>query len=64
MNADTVRALLRRAVEAEGGMRAWARKHKVSAMYVSYVLSGAKEPGEAILKPLGLERVVTYRQVR
>lgn len=63
MNVETVRALLRKAVEEAGGQRAWARKHKVSPMYVSYVLSGDREPGEAVLKPLGMERVVSYRRI-
>jgi hypothetical protein len=62
MTADDVRTLLRKDVDREGGQRAWARKHRVSAMYVSYVLSGDKEPGDKILKPLGIERIVSYRK--
>jgi len=62
VNADDVRTLLRKEVDREGGQRAWARKHRVSAMYVSYVLSGEREPGDSILKPLGLERIVSYRK--
>jgi hypothetical protein len=62
LTADDVRALLRKEVDREGGQRAWARKHWVSAMYVSYVLNEKKEPGDSILKALGLERVVSYRK--
>lgn len=38
----------------------WARTHGISAAYVSDVIQGRREPGEKILKALGLEKVVTY----
>ncbi len=66
MTADDVRAQLRKACDHEGGMRAWARKNKVSAMYVSLVLDKQREPGPKVCKPLGIEIVTmtTYRRIR
>lgn len=34
----------------------------VSQQYLSDVLCGRKEPGDSILAPMGLERVVSYRK--
>lgn len=53
---------LRRAVEKAGGQRAWSRTNKVSVAYVNDVLHGRRPPGEAILTPLGLEKVITYKR--
>lgn len=63
MTADEVRAMLSKACEKAGSLRAWAREHKVSAAYVSDVLNGNRTPGPSILEPLGLallERTVTH----
>lgn len=56
-----VREMLRAACAKEGSQKAWARKHGVSPAYVGDVLSGRREPGEAICEPLKLERLVLYR---
>lgn len=53
-------ARLREATLLAGSQRAWARAHGVSAAYVSDVLSGRRDPGESILRPLGLATVVRY----
>lgn len=39
-----------------------AAKLGVSPQYLNDVLCGRKEPGNKILKPLGFERVVSYRK--
>jgi hypothetical protein len=57
-----VLALLQAEVDSAGSIRAWGRRHGVSAMYVSSVLRGKQAPGPAICKPLGLIRTVTYRR--
>lgn len=50
--------------ERAGSLRAFARKIKVSPAYVSDVLHERREPGDAILAPLGLDkRVVVTRTV-
>lgn len=58
MNVARVRKLLRAACAGDQG--AWARRNGVSAQYVSDVLHGRREPGNAILAALRLRRVVTY----
>lgn len=63
MTEDDVRRLLGDAVREAGSAKAWADQNNVSAVYVGDVLNRGKAPGEAILKALGLERVVTYRRV-
>ena len=44
-----------------GGQKLLAGKLGVSESFLSDVLNGRREPTDAILKPLGLERVVIYR---
>ena len=66
MTADDVRQLLRKACDKAGSNRAWAQANDVSPAYVSDVLLRRREPGPAILDPLGLEAIeerrVTYRR--
>lgn len=64
MTADQVRALLARKCREAGSQRAWAKAIGVTPPYVHDVLLGRREPGPAILRALGLERVVTvtYRR--
>jgi DNA-binding transcriptional regulator YdaS (Cro superfamily) len=51
---------LQAACKAAGGQAAWAARHGLSASYVSDVLNGRRDPGESILRALGLARVVRY----
>jgi predicted transcriptional regulator len=60
MNAEQVRELLR--AKINGNQAAWAKAHTLSPSYISDVLSGRREPGEAVMRALGLERIVTYRK--
>jgi DNA-binding transcriptional regulator YdaS (Cro superfamily) len=64
MTLHQVLALLRRECDKAGGQAAWAKAAGVSPAYVSDVLQGRREPGEGILRPLGVEKVVTYRRAR
>lgn len=57
-------AAIRREAKRAGSQKALADELGVSDTYLSDVLNGRKEPGEAILIPLGLERVVTYRRAK
>jgi hypothetical protein len=63
MTTEDVLKTLRRACETAGSQREWARRNGTSGQYVHDVLNGRRDPGVGILKPLGLERVVTYRKV-
>ena len=61
MGADRVRKLLSKACAAAGGQKQFAEQHSVSPQYICDVLWARREPGDAVLAALGLERVVTYR---
>jgi transcriptional regulator with XRE-family HTH domain len=47
-------------VEKEGSQKQLADKLKVSPAYLNDVLNEKRDPGESILKPLGLRKVVRY----
>lgn len=57
-------SLLRRRITAAGSQKAYAGQLGVSPAYLNDVLHGRRDPGDAILRPLGLERhTTTYRKV-
>jgi len=60
MDADGVRDLMREQIAHHGSMKAWAKRIGTSLTWVRDVLECGKEPSAAILRPLGLRRVVTY----
>jgi hypothetical protein len=60
VTVEQVRGMLRRECRAADSQRAWADLHNVSEAYVSDVLLGRRDPGEAICKALGLRRVEMY----
>ena len=64
-NIDPVEQLRSR-VEQAGSMRKLALEFGVSAAYISDILAGNREPGPAVLEPLGLEVDIevtkTYRR--
>lgn len=53
-----IKALL--AEQAHPTQASWAKANGISPAYVSDVIQGRREPGEKILKALGLKRVVSY----
>jgi hypothetical protein len=55
-----VRLLLKEQCERFGGIRKWGRAHKISAPYVSRVISGQKVPAKKLLDALGLEPSTVY----
>lgn len=57
-------ARLRAACQAAGGQKAWAERHGVSPQYVCDVLNARREPGAAILAPLGLAKRTLYVNAR
>lgn len=56
--------LLVRLSKKAGSQKALAESLNVTEPYLSAVIIGRNEPGPAILDPLGLERVVSYRRKR
>ena len=59
-----VSARLRAACAEAGSQTAWAAKHGVSLGYVNDVLHARREPGDAILRALGLRRITRYVEAR
>ncbi len=55
-----VRERVKVLVQTNGGVRALARRLRISASYVSDVCSGRRAPGPPFLKALGLRKVVGY----
>ncbi len=60
LDLDDVLSLLREQAEAQS-LSAWARKHGISVAYLSDTLGGRRKPGPAILRGLGLQKVVRYQ---
>lgn len=56
--------MIRGEAEKVGLQKDLAKKFGVSAQYISDILNGRREPGDAILKPLGLRRVITYEWIK
>jgi len=61
--ADDVRRIIQDRAAPCGSVSRWARSVNVSPAYAIDVVSGKTEPGPRICTALGLERVVTYREV-
>jgi hypothetical protein len=55
-----VAARLKAACKAAGGQALWAAGAGVSKSYVTQILTGRCAPGDAVLRPLGLQRDVRY----
>jgi DNA-binding transcriptional regulator YdaS (Cro superfamily) len=60
-SAEQVRQYLREECAEAGSQKAWAQKHGLSPAYITDVLLGRREPGEAIVSALGFERLTVYR---
>lgn len=59
--AVDVLARLESAVAGAGSAKAWAVRAGLSPVYVGDVRRGLRTPGPAVLRALGLTRVVSYR---
>ncbi len=64
LTEDDVRERLRAAIDAAGSQQEFARRMGISAQYINDVVRGRREPGQKILDALGIERVVSYRDIR
>jgi transcriptional regulator with XRE-family HTH domain len=60
MDAKEVRAAIRARVKELGSQRAVANELRVSVQYLNDVLRGRRDPGDKLLKGLGLQRQVDY----
>lgn len=58
---DEVLERLEAAIEAQGGLRRFVRRHALSESNISNVRSGRRAPPDSVLRLLGLEQsAVTY----
>ena len=57
ISTDELRETLRKACDAAGSQRAWAKANGVSAVYVCDCLAGRRAIGKAIARALGFQRV-------
>lgn len=55
--------ILDKRCQEAGNQKTFAGNHKISQSHVSDVLQERREPAEKILRALGYERVVVYREV-
>jgi hypothetical protein len=60
MDLEGVRDALRRAIEKAGTASAWGAEHDISSAFISDILHGRREPGDKLLKALGLVKVSEY----
>lgn len=60
MKVQEVRDRLRAACAAAGTARAWAAQNGLSSAYISDVMNGRRDPGDSVLRALGLRRVTSY----
>ena len=58
-----MRIRLREACTDAGSVKQWADRNGLHWAHVYNVLLGKKEPGERVLAPLELERIVVYRKI-
>ncbi len=64
MTEADVRKMLESECAKIGGRTAWAKKHRISQTYVQLVCKGRQQaPGPAILKALGLRKLVSYETI-
>lgn len=54
---------LRDAVRKAGSQVAFATQAGVSPAYVSDVLNARRDPGDSILKAVGLKKVIRYKRI-
>ena len=63
-DAIGVFAMLRDAIKHAGGQRQFAEQAGVSQAHVSQVMASVRQPGPALLRALGMRRVVRFERVR
>jgi len=64
MTREQLIRMIRRQIRDVGSQAQWAADHGISGAYLNDVLQGRRDPGEKMLRPMRLERVVTYRKMK
>lgn len=62
MDIDEFRHHFAAACELAGGRSKWGKANGVTPSTVTDILSGRRDPGPAVLKALGLEKVTIYQR--
>lgn len=62
MTEDEVREMLRKACDEHGSQNKFAKKAGISAQYVGDFLKARRGPGAALLRVLGVVKVVSYER--
>lgn len=63
-NAAQLQAAVQQAIDRHGGVRVAARALRIDHAYLYRLRSGEKsDPSDAVLRKLGLRRVVTYEAI-
>jgi len=57
------RAALKRVIATEGSQSAAARRLSITPQYMSDLLRNRRQPGPALLRRLGLRKIVTYEEM-
>lgn len=63
LSADAMRDRIRAAVNEAGSQKAYAAAIGISTAALCQVLSGKREPNEALLAAIGLARVTAFRAI-
>ncbi len=61
---DEVRRRLQQQIDLHGSQTAAARNLGVSLAYLNDVIRGRREPGEKLLTPIGIQKVVIYQEMQ
>lgn len=64
ITVDEVRRRLQQQVELYGSQTAAAQHLGVSLAYLNDVIRGKREPGEKLLTPIGIQKVVIYQEMQ
>jgi hypothetical protein len=62
-NLDTILYFLQLGIENAGSQKEYANSLGISPAYLNDVIQGRREPGEKILRAIGLEKRVSYVKV-
>lgn len=64
ITVDEVRRRLQQQIDLNGSQTATAQRLGVSLAYLNDVIRGKREPGEKLLTPIGIQKVIIYQEVQ
>lgn len=63
LTKETVLDMIKREVKLRGTQTAYAKEIDCTVQYLGDVIHGRREPGAAVLKPLGLRKIIGYAKL-